>query len=61
MKVKCKFCDTVHEAEEWNKTTLRLCGEGFTEIEKGINSKNWFYICPSCDNPCFKNDRETIK
>jgi uncharacterized protein (DUF2225 family) len=61
MKVKCKHCNTVHKSEEWNEATERMCGKGFTEIEKGINSNNWYYICPSCFGTCFKDDREIIE
>ncbi len=61
MKVKCRHCNTVHEAEEWNKSTKMSCGEGFTEIEKGVNSNNWYYVCPSCWCDCYKKDREIIE
>lgn len=60
MKIKCKFCNITHEADEWNKSTKRSCGEGITPIEEGINNNNWMYICPSCHNWCYKVDRERM-
>jgi len=60
MKVKCKHCNNSNEFEKWNKETLRQCGEGFTPIEEGINSRNWYYICPECGLECYKKDREKV-
>jgi hypothetical protein len=60
MKIKCTHCNNISNANDWNTMTEKYCGKGSKPIEEGLESSNWYYICPYCYEKCYKDDRIKI-
>lgn len=56
-KYKCKICNQISTAEEWNKNTINKLGEPITNIEDSPE----FMICPKCKGEIYCEDFEEIQ
>ena len=60
MNSKCNHCGSVNKTAKWNESTERKFNGNLKSIEQGIDNFNYIYVCPSCNNDCFENDRIVI-
>ena len=56
---KCKRCNAVSSAEEWNDVTASSCDEEITKIEDE-DADMAFFVCPGCKHLCEPHERENI-